>query len=80
MNLTNVWQVAKSKRYIAALAGGTEESVSPICIAGFGNLGALSTEDDPHRASHARSDVVDDLYVPHSLQFLPCCLPVGCTR
>ncbi|WP_283170047.1 beta-ketoacyl-[acyl-carrier-protein] synthase family protein [Curtanaerobium respiraculi] len=35
----------------AALAGGTEESVSPICIAGFGNLGALSTEDDPHRAS-----------------------------
>ena len=26
----------------AALAGGSEESVSPICLAGFANLGALS--------------------------------------
>ncbi len=35
----------------AALAGGTEESVNPICIAGFGNLGALSKEEDPTQAS-----------------------------
>lgn len=34
-----------------ALAGGTEESVSPICIAGFANLGALSKSDDPASAS-----------------------------
>ncbi len=30
-----------------ALVGGAEESVSPICIAGFTNLGALSKEEDP---------------------------------
>lgn len=34
-----------------ALAGGAEESVSPICIAGFANLGALNTEEDPTQAS-----------------------------
>ena len=34
-----------------ALAGGAEESVNPICIAGFANLGALSREEDPLRAS-----------------------------
>ncbi len=34
-----------------ALAGGTEESVSPICIAGFTNLGALSRSEDPKLAS-----------------------------
>ena len=35
----------------AALAGGSEESVSPICLAGFSNLGALSKADDPSQAS-----------------------------
>lgn len=35
----------------AALAGGSEESVSPICIAGFANLGALSRSEDPKCAS-----------------------------
>ncbi|MEG2459283.1 MAG: beta-ketoacyl-ACP synthase II [Raoultibacter sp.] len=35
----------------AALAGGTEESVTPMCIAGFGNLGALTKEADPTGAS-----------------------------
>lgn len=35
----------------AALAGGTEEAVNPICIAGFANLGALSKEEDPLKAS-----------------------------
>ncbi len=35
----------------AALVGGAEESVSPICIAGFSNLGALSKSDDPTCAS-----------------------------
>lgn len=35
----------------AALAGGCEESISPICLAGFANLGALSKEEDPHTAS-----------------------------
>lgn len=34
-----------------ALAGGSEESVSPICIAGFANLGALAKVDDPAQAS-----------------------------
>lgn len=35
----------------AALAGGSEESISPICLAGFGNLGALTKAADPARAS-----------------------------
>ncbi len=35
----------------AALAGGAEESVSPICLAGFANLGALSKAEDPMCAS-----------------------------
>ncbi len=35
----------------AALVGGTEESISPVCIAGFSNLGALSKADDPAQAS-----------------------------
>ena len=35
----------------AALVGGAEESVSPICIAGFTNLGALSKAEDPTQAS-----------------------------
>lgn len=30
-----------------ALAGGSEESISPICLAGFGNLGATSKSTDP---------------------------------
>ena len=34
-----------------ALAGGSEESVNPICIAGFANLGALAKVDDPDQAS-----------------------------
>ncbi|MEG1826033.1 MAG: beta-ketoacyl-ACP synthase II [Gordonibacter sp.] len=35
----------------AALTGGTEESVSPICIAGFTNLSALTKAEDPSQAS-----------------------------
>lgn len=34
-----------------ALAGGTEESISPICIAGFANLSALTKAEDPLCAS-----------------------------
>ncbi len=34
-----------------ALAGGAEESVNPICIAGFANLGALCESEDPMQAS-----------------------------
>lgn len=34
-----------------ALAGGTEESISPICIAGFTNLSALTKAEDPQCAS-----------------------------
>ena len=34
-----------------ALAGGTEESVCEIAIAGFANLGALSHSEDPEKAS-----------------------------
>lgn len=33
------------------LAGGTEASISPLSIAGFMNLGALSKSTDPERAS-----------------------------
>lgn len=33
------------------LAGGAEESITPVCIAGFANLGALSKEDDHALAS-----------------------------
>ena len=33
------------------LAGGTVESVSPICLAGFSNLGALTKAEDPLCAS-----------------------------
>lgn len=32
-------------------AGGTEGSICPIAVAGFGNLTALSTAEDPFRAS-----------------------------
>ncbi len=35
----------------AALAGGTEESVTSLSIAGFGNLGALTQRPDPKDAS-----------------------------
>ncbi|WP_139652747.1 beta-ketoacyl-ACP synthase II [Raoultibacter phocaeensis] len=35
----------------AALAGGTEESVTPVSLAGFSNLGALTKPADPHAAS-----------------------------
>ncbi len=34
-----------------ALAGGSEEAINEICIAGFNNLGALSKEVDPTKAS-----------------------------
>ena len=34
-----------------ALAGGSEESISPICLAGFGNLGSTSKSTDPTAAS-----------------------------
>ncbi|MEG0505632.1 MAG: beta-ketoacyl-ACP synthase II, partial [Raoultibacter sp.] len=35
----------------AALAGGSEESVTPVTLAGFGNLGALTKATDPQAAS-----------------------------
>ncbi len=35
----------------AALAGGAEESVTSLSIAGFGNLGALTQREDPKDAS-----------------------------
>lgn len=35
----------------AALVGGSEEAITPVCIAGFGNLGALTKESDPTKAS-----------------------------
>ena len=34
-----------------ALAGGSKESLNPICIAGFTNLGALTHAEDPQAAS-----------------------------
>lgn len=35
----------------AALAGGTEESISAMSLAGFGNLGAITKADDPALAA-----------------------------
>lgn len=35
----------------AALCGGTEESLSPLSIVGFGNLGAITKAEDPQNAS-----------------------------
>lgn len=46
-----------------ALAGGSEESISPICLAGFGNLGALSKSSDPATASRP-FDANRDGFVP----------------
>lgn len=34
-----------------ALAGGAEEGVTPMSLAGFGNLGAITKEQDPQKAS-----------------------------
>lgn len=34
-----------------ALAGGSEEGISPMALAGFGNLGAITKESDPACAS-----------------------------
>lgn len=50
----NIGEAVRSIRHgytDVALVGGAEESVSPICIAGFTNLGALSQEADPTQAS-----------------------------
>lgn len=50
----NIGEAMRSIRHgytDVALVGGAEESVSPICIAGFANLGALSHAEDPTQAS-----------------------------
>lgn len=47
----------------AALAGGSEEPISPVCLAGFGNLGALCASRDPE-ASARPFDVERDGFVP----------------
>ncbi len=50
----NIGEAVRSLRHgyaDVALVGGAEESVSPICIAGFANLGALSKAEDPTQAS-----------------------------
>ena len=45
------FRLVKTGLASVALCGGTEESISPMAIAGFGNLGALSREEDPANAS-----------------------------
>lgn len=47
----------------AALVGGTEEAITPVCLAGFGNLGALTKATDPAQASRP-FDVRRDGFVP----------------
>lgn len=47
----------------AALAGGSEESIVPICLAGFGNLGAITKNNDPETASRP-FDVERSGFVP----------------
>lgn len=49
--LGEAFRLIRSGLTDVALAGGTEETISPIAIAGFGNLGALSREEDPAKAS-----------------------------
>lgn len=50
-NIGAAFRSIKHGYHDVALAGGTEESVLPICIAGFSNLGALSKSEDPQAAS-----------------------------
>ncbi|MBK5211103.1 MAG: beta-ketoacyl-ACP synthase II [Coriobacteriia bacterium] len=50
----NIGQAYRSIRHgylDAALVGGTEEAISPVAIAGFANLGALTKSTDPLQAS-----------------------------
>lgn len=46
-----------------ALVGGTEEAITPVCLAGFGNLGALTKATDPAEASRP-FDIRRDGFVP----------------
>ncbi len=46
-----------------ALAGGSEESIVGICLAGFGNLGAITKNNDPATASRP-FDVERSGFVP----------------
>lgn len=50
-NIGSAFRSIKHGYLDAALAGGTEESITPVCIAGFTNLGALAKEKNPSRAS-----------------------------
>ncbi len=47
----------------AALTGGTEEGMAPMALAGFGNLGAITRQQDRLRASRP-FDVNRDGFVP----------------
>lgn len=50
-NIGSAFRSIKHGYLDAALAGGSEESITPVCIAGFTNLGALSKAEDPQKAS-----------------------------
>jgi 3-oxoacyl-[acyl-carrier-protein] synthase II len=50
-NIGHAYRSIKHGYLDAALVGGTEESVTPVCLAGFTNLGALSKVKDPLGAS-----------------------------
>jgi len=46
------WEMIRRGDAKAMIAGGTEKSITPICIAAFDNMHALSrSNDDPQRAS-----------------------------
>ena len=48
----DAWDLVRSGRADAMIAGGVESVITPTCIAGFGAMKALSTRnEDPQRAS-----------------------------
>ena len=52
------------------LAGGTESSITPVAVAGFTNLTALSSESDPLRASLPFDEEEADSLLARELELL----------
>ena len=50
-NIGDAFRLIQSGRADMVLAGGSEESIAPMALAGFMNLGAITKETDPRIAS-----------------------------